>query len=190
LEKDFNQTTDVLFMIDRQKDVSVSQINQSLQEVVNKYPAFTLYDASTFKASQQQVFSQAIGALYLLVVMLAIPGLIAMANTMSVNVIERTREIGMLRAVGSTRPQVKRIILVESLLLSALGTVTGVAVGLYLSSYIIKALNYSGFKLDFYFPTSGIIFAIVVGFVFGIFASIAPARNAANTEIVEALRYE
>ncbi len=190
LEKDFNQNTDVLFMIDRQKGASVSVLNEKLQEVVNKYPAFTLYDASTFKASQQQVFSQAISAIYLLVIMLAIPGLIAMANTMSVNVIERTREIGMLRAVGSTRPQVKRIILVESLLLSALGTLTGVAVGLYLSSYIVKALNYSGFKLEFYFPTTGIIFAVIVGFVFGIFASIAPARNAANTEIVEALRYE
>ncbi len=190
LEKDFNQTTDMLFMINRQKDASVSELNAKLQEVANNYPAFTLYDATTFKTSQQQVFSQALSALYLLVVMLAIPGLIAMANTMSVNVIERTREIGMLRAVGSTRPQVKRIILAESLMLSTLGTVTGIAVGLYLSSYIIGALNFTGFKLDFYFPTTGIIVAIVVGIAFGIFASIAPARKAANTEIVEALRYE
>jgi putative ABC transport system permease protein len=190
LALDFNQTSDVLLMVDAEKTASVAELNASLQSVANQYPAFSLYDASTFKKSQQQLFSTAISAIYLLVLILAIPGLIAMVNTMSVNVIERTREIGMLRAVGSTRAQIRRIILAESLLLSSLGSVTGIAVGLYLSSFIIKALNFNGFKLGFYFPVSGIVFAIFVSLMFGVLASLAPARKAANTEIVEALRYE
>ncbi len=190
LAKDFNQTSDVLVMIDAAKTASMAELNSRLQSVANQYPAFSLYDASTFKKSQQQLFSTAISAIYLLVLILAVPGLIAMINTMSVNVIERTREIGMLRAVGSTRTQIRRIILAESLLLSALGSVTGIAVGLYLSSFIIKALNFNGFKLGFYFPVSGIVFAIFVSLIFGVLASLAPARKAANTAIVEALRYE
>jgi putative ABC transport system permease protein len=113
-----------------------------------------------------------------------------MANTMSINVIERTREIGMLRAVGSTRPQVQRMILEESLLLSTLGTLLGIATGLFLSDFIVKALSFAAFKLDFYFPTAGVILAIVVGLAFGILAAVAPARKAARTVIVEALRYE
>jgi putative ABC transport system permease protein len=190
LEKDFNQTSDVLFMIDRKAGADAVKVNASLQEVANAYPAFTLYDATTFKLTQQALFTKAMSAVYVLLVFLTIPGLIAMANTMSINVIERTREIGMLRAVGSSRPQIRRLILAESLLLSALGTVTGIAVGLFLSSYIVKALNFYGFKLGFYFPTVGVIAAIVVGLSFGILASLAPARKAAKSQIVEALRYE
>lgn len=190
LEQDFNVTSDVLFMINRADSADTTKVYGALQGIANSYPAFSLYDATAFKLSQQALFSKAVSAIYLMIVMLAIPGLIAMANTMSINIIERTREIGMLRAVGSTRPQVQRMVLAESLLLSTLGTLLGIAVGLFLSSYIIKMLVFSGFKLDFYFPTIGVIVAIIVGLSFGILAALAPARKAAHTEIVEALRYE
>ena len=122
--------------------------------------------------------------------MLAIPGLIAMVNTLSINVIERTREIGMLRAIGSTRKQVKQMVFSESLLLSALGTALGILVGLFLSYYMVKALVISGFELTFFFPGYGILAAIAVGLIFGVLAAMIPARQAAETPIVEALRYE
>jgi putative ABC transport system permease protein len=190
LAADFNSTNDVLLLINHTPNADVAKVTDNLQSLVNTYPAFTLYDITSFKKSQQELFSMAISAIYILVIMLAIPGLIAMANTMSINVIERTREIGMLRAVGSTRPQVQRMILEESLLLSTLGTLTGIAVGLFLSDFIVKALSFAAFKLDFYFPTAGVILAIVVGLSFGILAALAPARKATHTVIVEALRYE
>ena len=136
------------------------------------------------------MFSSAQNMIYALVFMVAIPGLIAMANTLGINVIERTREIGMLRAVGSTRKQVKQMVFVESLLLSALGTSMGILVGLFMSYYLLKALNFSGFELEFYFPGLGILVAIAVGLLFGVLAAMIPARQAANTPIVEALRYE
>ena len=190
LASDFNSTNDVLLLINHTPDANVAQVSDDLQLLANAYPAFTLFDITTFKQSQMDLFSKAISAMYVLVIMMAIPGLIAMANTMSINVIERTREIGMLRAVGSTRPQVQRMILEESLLLSTLGTLTGIAVGLFLSDFTLKALSFTGFKLDFYFPTTGVVMAIVVGLSFGILAALAPARKAAHTVIVEALRYE
>ncbi len=190
LATDFNSTNDVLLLINHTPDADTAQVTDNLQSLANAYPAFTLFDITTFKKSQMDLFSMAISAMYVLVIMMAIPGLIAMANTMSINVIERTREIGMLRAVGSTRPQVQRMILEESLLLSTLGTLTGIAVGLFLSDFIVKALSFAAFKLDFYFPTAGVILAIVVGLSFGILAALAPARKAAHTVIVEALRYE
>jgi len=128
--------------------------------------------------------------MYLLVLVLAIPGLIAMVNTLSINVIERTREIGMLRAIGSTRKQVKQMVFGESLLLSALGTSLGILVGLFLSYYMVKALVFSGFELKFFFPGYGILTAVGVGLLFGVLAAMIPARQAAATPIVEALRYE
>ena len=189
LAEDFNSTNDLLILIDRSAGTDAAAVTTTLQKLANAYPAFTLYDVTTFKASQENLFSVAISAMYIIVLMLAIPGLIAMANTMSINVIERTREIGMLRAVGATRPQVQRMILEESLLLSTLGTLTGIAVGLFLSDFIVQTMS-EIFKLEFYFPTVGVIVAIVVGLSFGILAALAPARKAAHTVIVEALRYE
>lgn len=187
---DFHVNSDVLLMADRSSSANADETKAALTKVVKDYPAFSLLDSANFKESQKKTFSQALSVVYVLVVMLAVPGLIAMTNTMSINVIERTREIGMLRAVGSTRSQVKRMVLAESLLLSALGIVLGIAVGLFMSFFMVKALRFSGFLLEFYFPGVGILVGIAVGFAFGIFAALSPARRAANTQIVDALHYE
>jgi len=190
LQKDFNVTNDVLILVNQSKNADKSKVLTALQEQAHNYPAFTLLNSAAFKQSQEQIFSMVMIGLYMMTIILTIPGLIAMANTMSINVIERTREIGMLRAGGATRGQIRRMILAESLMLSILGTLLGVAVGLFLSDFIIKAMVVKGFKLSFYFPTSGILIALVVGILVGVLASLAPARKAARTQIVEALRYE
>ncbi len=190
LEKDFHITTDVLIMANRKEGADQTTVDAEIKAAAKDYPAFTLFDAEAFKNSQMEVFQSSMSMMNALVFMLAIPGLIAMANTLGISIIERTREIGMLRAVGSTQKQVKRMVFAESLLLSALGTSLGILVGIFLSYYLLKALNYAGFTLNFYFPALGILVAIAVGLLFGILAAMVPARQAARTVIVEALRYE
>lgn len=190
LEQDFNVTTDVLVMANRTSGADEAAVNAALKSMVKDYPAFTLIDSASFKKEQMKTFEMAMSFMYVLVFMLAIPGLIAMLNTLSINVIERTREIGMLRAIGSTRKQVRQMVFSESLLLSALGTSLGILVGLFMSYYLLKALIFSGFKLEFYFPGLGIVVALAVGLIFGVLAAMIPARQAAATPIVEALRYE
>ena len=190
LQKDFKVDTDVLILVNRVQGADAAQVMNGLQKLATDYPAFSLLNSDSFKKSQEQVFDEVIIALFMMALVLTIPGLIAMANTMSINVIERTREIGMLRAVGATRAQVKRMILAESLLLSSLGSTLGVVVGLFLSNFIVKVMVLAGFKLDFYFPTSGVIIAIVLGLVVGVLASITPANKAAGNQIVESLRFE
>lgn len=190
LADDFNSTTDLLLLVNRAPGSNEPDVTASLQAVVKDFPAFTMINSTEFKAEQMKLFKTVMSVFYVMVFMLAVPGLIAMANTMSINVIERTREIGMLRAVGTTRTQVKRMIFAESVLLSALGTTMGILVGLFLSDLLLKAVAYVGFGADFYFPTIGIVLSIVVGLAFGIIAAMVPARQAANTIIVEALQYE
>lgn len=187
---DFHATSDVLLMADRASGANTAAVTAAVRSLVGQYPSFSLVDAASFKKTQQDLFMQVMVIFYVLILALAVPGLIAMTNTMSINVIERTREIGMLRAVGSTQKQIRRMVLAESLLLSALGTVMGIAVGLFLSYYMVKALSLSGFVLKFYFPGIGILAAIAVGLIFGILAALAPARKAASTQIVDALHYE
>ncbi len=190
LANDFNSESDVLLLVNRTPDATAEEVTPALQAVIKEFPTFSLIDSSEFKTEQMGMFKMAMSVFYIMVVMLAVPGLIAMANTMSINVIERTREIGMLRAVGATQTQVKRMVFAESVLLSALGTTMGIMVGLFLSYLLVKAISVIGFSTEFYFPTMGIIASMVVGLVFGIIAAMVPARQAANTVIVEALQYE
>ena len=136
------------------------------------------------------LFDSIFAALYVLVLFLAVPSVIAMVNTLAIGVLERTREIGMLRAVGSTRGQVRRIVLAEALILAALGTVFGIVAGLYLGYMGVAAMQAFGYPMDYVFPTSGVIIALVAGIVFGVLAAIIPARQASRLEIVQALRYE
>jgi len=190
LSQDFNARSDLLLLVNRNPKSDPEEVTRALKTITLDYPTFSLIDSSMFKSEQIGMFKMAMSVFYLMVFMMAIPGLIAMINTMSINVIERTREIGMLRAVGSTREQIKNMILAESILLSTLGTAMGILTGLFLSYLLVKAISFIGFKNGFYFPTMGVVMAVVVGLTFGILAALLPARQAAKTVIVEAIQYE
>ncbi|MBN2006837.1 MAG: ABC transporter permease [Anaerolineae bacterium] len=190
LEQDFHQNSDLLLMADTEAGADAAVVRRTLEKMVAAYPAFSLVDWQSFRQSQEQIFTSAMSMLYFLMVMFALPALIAMVNTLAINVIERTREIGMLRAVGSTRRQIGRMIQAESLLLSAAGVAFGILGGLWLGYVLITAMNASGFVLAYAFPYAGILLAIATGLLFGVFAATIPARQAARMDIVTALRYE
>lgn len=190
LATDFNQTTDVLLMANMAEGADETAVKSSLQELVSDYPAFTLVNSTEWRNEQQETFQMAFSVYYMLMGVLALPSLIALINTLGINVIERTREIGMVRAVGGTQKQVRRMILAESLLLSATGTGFGILAGIWLGYALVGAMNASGFVFDYYFPTAGILAGIAVGLIFGVIAAMLPARQAARLDIVEALRYE
>lgn len=190
LATDFNQTTDVLLMANMVEGADETAVKSSLQELAANYPAFTLVNSTEWRNEQQKTFQMAFSVYYVLMGVLALPSLIALINTLGINVIERTREIGMVRAVGGTQKQVRRMILAESLLLSATGTGFGILAGIWLGYALVGAMNASGFVFDYYFPTAGILAGIAVGLIFGVIAAMLPARQAARLDIVEALRYE
>src|SRR5260221_14354401 len=128
-------------------------------------------------------------ALYILLAMLALPSLIAMINTLAIGVIERTREIGMIRAVGGTQKQLRRMVVAEGLILSAIGTAVGLLGGLYLGYIFVISMN-PLFPMGYSFPASGAIAAIAIGLLFCVLAALIPARQVAGMNVVEALRYE
>jgi putative ABC transport system permease protein len=142
-----------------------------------------------YYASIKAMGSAAFSAIYILFAVLAFPSLIAMLNTLTISVLERTREIGMIRAVGGTRKQIQRMVMIEALLLAAIGTAFGIVGGLYLGYVLVTAIKVV-FPMGYFFPASGILAAIVIGLLFGALAAIIPARQAARMEIVQALRYE
>ncbi len=190
LEKDFNVTTNVLVLADAKPGAAKPAVKAALGRLAANYPQFVLYDSASFKATQTQLFSQTFVIFDFLIGMFALPTLLALLNTLAISVLARTREIGMLRAVGTTRGQIRAMVVVEALLLAAVGVAFGVAGGIVLGYSLVYALNATLFVMPYYFPTGGVVVAVVAGFSFALLAAIIPARTAAKLDIVAALHYE
>ena len=187
---DFNRTEDVLLQVNLVPDADREAAEAGLQAAMRNFPQFRLISGQEYIDQNLAIFDSVFQALYVLVLFLAIPSLIAMVNTLAIGIIERTREIGMLRAVGSTRRQISAIVLAEALILSALGTIFGVVAGLYLGYMGILAMKAFGYPMEYVFPTMGVALALGAGVLFGVLAAIIPARQASRLEVVQALRYE
>lgn len=190
LEKDFNVTSNVLVLANAKPGAALPMVKQALARVVANYPQFVLYDSASFKATQTQLFSQTFVVFDVLIGMFALPTLLALLNTLAISVLARTREIGMLRAVGTTRGQIRGMVVAEALLLAAVGVAFGIAGGIAMGYALVYALNATMYVMPYYFPTSGIVVAVVAGFSFALLAAIIPARTAARLDIVAALHYE
>jgi putative ABC transport system permease protein len=111
-----------------------------------------------------------------------------MVNTLVLSVFERTRELGMLRAVGMTRRQVRRMIRHESTITALIGAGLGLPVGLFLAAVVTRAL--AGQGLEFALPVTSLVAFVAVAAVAGLVAAILPARRASRLNVLDALHYE
>ena len=127
---------------------------------------------------------------YILAALIIIPAAMGLLNTLTINILERTREIGVVRAVGGSQKQVRRMVTAEALLLGIFGSAMGVLTGVAISYGFIGAFGAIGWTMPFAFPLMGIIAAVVVGVLLALFASILPARSASKLDIIRALQYE
>jgi len=189
LQADFGSTDDVFIQLNLKTDADRKAVGKQIKELASAYPQFKVVSGRDYYDSMKAMADAAFSAVYLLFAILAFPSLIAMLNTLTIGVLERTREIGMIRAVGGTRKQIRNIIVIEALLLAAIGTTFGIVGGLYLGYALVSGIRVV-FPMGYYFPLTGILAAIAIGLLFGVIAAIIPARQAARLEIVRALRYE
>jgi putative ABC transport system permease protein len=191
MKLDFNKSEDILYQVNLAPGADAATAEQWLNQIVADYPQFRLVSGREYLSEFMVQYDSIISVFYVLLVVLALPSLIAILNTLAIGVIERTREIGMLRAIGATRGQVWKTIVAEALLLSAMGTAFGILAGLYLSYLFVEGLTAGGYmKMAYTFPLAGVLAAIAAGLIFGVFAALMPARQASQMEIIKALRYE
>jgi len=190
VRQDFRKTDDVFVQVNLADGARAVDVEARLKSIVTDYPQFKLISRQVYQDQTKQAVDAALIMYTFILAALAIPSLIALLNTLAIGVIERTREIGMLRAVGATRSQVRRMVLAEALLLAAVGTVLGLIAGLYLSYVSVLGLGASGYPLAYSFPVWGLVAAAAIGLGFGALAAVIPARQAAGLEIVRALQYE
>jgi len=159
----------------------------AIATVTDGYPNAALTDTEELIADFEK---QIDGVLNLLVVLLGFAIIIALmgiVNTLALSVAERRREIGLLRAVGMSRKQVKRMIRWEAVLIAVFGGVLGLVVGVVLGSAVVLAV---GQGLELALPVTQLIVYLVVAAIGGVLAAILPARRGARLDILEAISYE
>jgi putative ABC transport system permease protein len=143
---------------------------------------------SQFKTNFEKPLNNILSLLYVLLALSVIVSLFGIVNTLVLTVFERTREIGMLRAVGMTRRQTRRMIRYESIVTSLIGAALGIVVGFFLAILVTHALSSEG--VVFAVPYVSVVYFVIAAIIVGILAAIWPARRASRLNVLEALQYE
>jgi putative ABC transport system permease protein len=157
-----------------------------LGQALRSFPDVKLHTKAQFKKDQLQGLNTLLNVLYVLLSLSIIVSLFGIVNTLVLTVFERTRELGMLRAVGMTRRQVRRMIRYESIITALLGAALGIPLGVVLALLVGVAIKYAAFTV----PVGTLVVFVLVAIVVGLVAAIFPARRASRLNVLEALQYE
>ncbi|HUW15478.1 MAG TPA: FtsX-like permease family protein, partial [Actinomycetes bacterium] len=167
----------------------LSQVQQALESATAAYPTVEVQSQAQFK---EQISSQVNQLLLVMIMLLSLAILIAVlgiVNTLVLSVIERTREIGMLRAVGALRRQVRSMVVMEALVIAVYGAVVGLVLGVGFAVALQRTLVDQGIEvLDI--PWLGLVFFVVVAAVVGVLAAVWPAYRAGRLDVLQAVTTE
>ena len=152
-------------------------------------PASRCKDQAQYKQDQANQINQVLVLFYLLLALAVVIAFIGIINTLALSVLERIRELGLLRALGMTRGQVRAMIRWEAIIIAVLGAVLGLVVGVFFGWVIVRALHSQGIT-DFSLPLGTLLEFVVVAAIAGILAAVFPGRRAARIDVLEAIATE
>jgi putative ABC transport system permease protein len=159
-----------------------------LEAAIAGFPDTQLETREEWIQREDQDFNEFISFLYVMLTLAVFVSIFGMINTLVLSVYERTREIGMLRAIGMTRRQVRRMIRQESIITALIGAAVGLPLGIFLAALVNRAL--SEYDVRFAIPWGQLLVLTIVAIVIGILAAIMPARRAARLDPLRAIAYE
>jgi putative ABC transport system permease protein len=168
-------------------DAKVTQkaIDRMLQA---HYPVAEVLTGQQFKDRQAGQINGLLVLVYVLLTLSVIVSLFGIVNTLVLSIHERTRELGMLRAIGFSRRQVRRLVRYEAVITSLIGAIVGIVLGGVLAAAVAQPLKSGGFALSF--PVGTMVALVVLAALAGVVTAIGPARRAAKLDVLRALAYE
>ncbi|HUA48768.1 MAG TPA: FtsX-like permease family protein [Solirubrobacteraceae bacterium] len=186
-DRSFSQPSDTGILVDVAGGARAAA-ERSLERALVGFPNAQVQTVAAFIKSQQAGIDTLLELFYVLLALSIVVSLFGIVNTLALAIVERTREIGTLRAMGMTRRQVSRMIRIESEITALIGAVIGIVVGVALAALATLAL--SSWNLSFTLPVSTLVILLVVALFAGRLAARTPARRAAKLDPLRALQYE
>jgi putative ABC transport system permease protein len=185
-DRGFPIPSDVLVFVDT--GGATAGHEAAVTSLLDRFPAAKVRTLDGFIASQQASIGTLLNLFYVLLALSVVVSLFGIVNTLALSIVERTREIGVLRAIGMTRAQLTRMIRIESEITALIGAVVGIVVGIALAWVTTLAL--ASWDLSFGIPWGTILVLALAAFLAGLAAGVVPARRAAHLNPLRALHYE
>jgi putative ABC transport system permease protein len=186
MSEDWNQPDDAFILVGGQG--SADQLEQAAVDALKPFPVAKAQTLAQFKDTQADQVNQLLGLVYALLSLSVIVALLGIVNTLALAVHERTRELGLLRAVGMSKRQVRRMVRAESVITALIGAVLGTVLGIVFAVIVSRPLADEGFVLTF--PVGTLIVLAILAAVAGVVAAIPPARRAARVDVLRAVTTE
>jgi putative ABC transport system permease protein len=185
----FDQRDDVLDFVKLAPGADAEAVQGRLVQLMDReFPVIEVRNQQELKENQEEQINQLLGLIYALLALAVIVSLFGIANTLALSIHERTRELGMLRAIGMSRRQVRTMIRYEAVITALIGAILGMVIGVIFAALIAQPLEDEGFALSY--PIGTLIAMLVFAAFAGVLAAIAPARRASRLDVLQALQYE
>jgi putative ABC transport system permease protein len=188
-DRNFVEQLDTVVLVKSASAVTPSEARRAADRVAVAFPNVKLEDQAQFRKSQAAQIDQLLGLITALLGLAILIAAIGIVNTLALSIYERTREIGLLRAVGMMRKQVKRMIRWESVIIAVFGALLGTAIGIFFGWAMVKALSDQGIT-ELAIPGGQLAVYVVIAGLIGVLAAIRPARKAAKLDVLSAIAYE
>jgi putative ABC transport system permease protein len=186
---DYTDQQDFQVYVKAAPGVAPAASRAAVDRVTADFPNITVRDQAEYKAENARQIDQLINLFYSLLGLAVLIALFGIVNTLALSIFERIRELGLLRAVGATRRQLRSMIRWEAVIIAVLGAVLGLAVGLFFGWTVVRALRSQGIT-EFTLPVGQLVGFVLAAGVAGILAAILPGRRAARIDVLRAITTE
>jgi putative ABC transport system permease protein len=180
---------DAAVFVMREPGADAASVKAGLTKVVQGLPTVTLKDQAEFAAEQRAGIDQALTIIYAMLGLAIVIAILGIVNTLALSVIERTREVGLLRAVGLSRRQLRRMVRLESVIIALLGGALGIGLGLLFGVSFQQSQKNAGIEI-LSVPLGQLLVFAVLAVIVGVLASLWPARRAARLDVLRAITAE
>ena len=177
-----------LILVTTEPGADTEEVRAAIEAGLQRFPVAEVEDQAGLREQISSQTDQIVYLLYALLAMSVVISLFGIANSLFLSIHERTREFGLLRAVGATRRQVRRMVRYESAITAAIGGLLGTAVGILFAVLITESLDNLGLKLEI--PVEQLVVFMLLAVLVGIVGAVLPARRGARINVLEAVHYE
>jgi putative ABC transport system permease protein len=181
-----NQQLDFVVLVDAKPGTDLSVLRHTVETSVKAYPNIEVKDQQEFINATKKQVDQLLNIIYALLALAIVIAVLGIVNTLALSVIERTREIGLLRAVGMSRRQLRRMVRLESVVIAVFGALLGISLGILFGAALVRASKGEGIT-ELVIPVGQLVGYVIAAGVVGVLAALWPARRAAKLNVLKAI---